>query len=235
MSQGQTDKTKLPHFDVIIYDQIESPVLWIKASPDTKSGKESRAIPAEYVRCVLEVKSAFKSESVTGALEHLSDLDPLLAGIDAPTAGPFKKFLSPHFFTAVIFFELRAENRNAWAQLFKFVPETVDRVWPIGLILRGDGLRPEFSATIRLTRSTDSPPIPIRRFGQDLLAPLVLSDSRALAGTHWSAGLTWTSNEFAAFAFDLLAILNGTYQPGRSSSTHGMSWIDFQQQPAAPE
>ena len=227
VSQGQTDKTKLPQFDVIIYDQIESPTLWIKGSPDTRPGKESRAIPAEYVRCVLEVKSAFNSESVSEALKHLADLDPLLADVDSLASGPFKKFLPPRFFTAVVFFELRDENRNAWAQLFKFVPETLKRGWPIGLILRGDGLRPEFAATIRLTRSAESPPMPIERLGRDLLAPIVLSDSRPLAGTYGAAQLTWTSNEFAEFAFDLLAILNGTYQPGRSSSSHGMSWIDY--------
>ena len=48
VSQGQTDKTKLPHFDVIIYDQIESPVLWIKASPDTKSDRKSTRLNSSH-------------------------------------------------------------------------------------------------------------------------------------------------------------------------------------------
>jgi hypothetical protein len=111
VSQGQTENTKLPHFDIIIYDQIEAPVLWIEDSPDATATGTSRAIPSEYVRSVLEVKAAFNSNSVSTALEHLSDLDSLLAGVDAP-GEQFKKFLPQRFFTAIIFFQLRNENRR---------------------------------------------------------------------------------------------------------------------------
>lgn len=225
VSQGQTENTKLPHFDIIIYDQIEAPVLWIEDSPDASAAGTSRAIPAEYVRSVLEVKAAFNSNSVSMALEHLADLDCLLAGVDAP-GEQFKTFLPQRFFTAIIFFELRNESRNAWSELFKFVPDA-RRVWPGGLILRGDGLRPELSATIGLTHSTNSPPVPIGPTGRDLTDTVVCSESKEFDGTYWSALLKWTSNEFSTFAFDLLAMLNRTYQPGRISSNHGQSWIDF--------
>jgi hypothetical protein len=124
---------------------------------------------------------------------------------------------------------LRNENRNAWSELFKFVPDAL-RVWPGGLILRGDGLRPELSATIGLTHSTNSPPVPIGPTGHDLMDGVVWSESKKFAGTYWSALLKWTSNEFSTFAFDLLAMLNLTYQPGRISSNHGQSWIDFSKQ-----
>jgi hypothetical protein len=228
VSQGQTESTKLPHFDVIIYDQIEAPVLWIEDSPDTTTVGTSRAIPAEYVRAVLEVKAAFNAYGVATALEHLADLGYLLAGVDAP-GEQFKKFLPQRFFTAIIFFELRSENRNAWSELFKFVPDR-RKVWPGGLILRGEGLRPELSATIGLSHNTNSPPVPIGPTGRDLIDSMVQSESRKFDGTYWSALLKWTSNEFSTFAFDLLAMLNGTYQPGRVSSNHAQSWIDFSKQ-----
>src|SRR5262249_16659195 len=34
ISQGASERDKLPAFDVIIYDQLESPVLWIESHPD---------------------------------------------------------------------------------------------------------------------------------------------------------------------------------------------------------
>lgn len=223
VSQGQTEQTKLPHFDVIIYDQLEAPVLWIEDSPDATAAGTSRAIPAEYVRSVMEVKATFNAHNVAAAIEHLSDLDSLL-GVDAP-GEQFKRFLPQRFFTAIIFFELRAEDRNAWSALFRFVPDAL-RVWPGGLILRGEGLRREMSATIGLTHNTNSPPVPIGPSGRDLL-DLALSESKQFGGTYWSAFLQWTSNEFSKFAFDVLAMLNGTYQPGRSSTNHAQSWVDF--------
>jgi len=224
VSQGQTEQTKLPHFDVIIYDQLEAPVLWIENSPDATPTGTSRAIPAEYVRSVMEVKAAFNAHNVAAAIEHLSDLDSLLVGVDAP-GEQFKRFLPQRFFTAIIFFELRTEDRNAWSALFRFVPDAL-RVWPGGLILRGEGLRRELSATIGLTHNTNSPPVPIGPMGSDLL-DLAWSESKQFGGTYWSAVMQWTSNEFSKFAFDVLAMLNGTYQPGRSSTNHAQSWVDF--------
>lgn len=228
VSQGQTEHTGLPHFDVIIYDQIQSPVLWLEDSPDTTAAGTSRAIPAEYVRCVLEVKAAFNSNSVSKALEHLSDLECFLVGRDAP-GGPFRKFLPHGFFTAVIFFELRGESRNASSALLKFIPE-IGKIHPTGLILRGDGLRSELSAIIRLFRHTNSSEVAFEGHGRDLLDSMVISESRNLGGAHYSACVQWTPNSFSTFAFDLVAMLDGTYQPGQISSNHGLSWIDFSEQ-----
>lgn len=228
VSQGQTEERKLPHFDVIIYDQLEAPVLWIEDSPDATAAGTSRAVPAEYVRSVIEVKATFNTHNVTAAIEHLSDLDSLLGGVDTP-GEQFRKFLPQRFFTAIIFFELRNQDRNSWSALSKFVPHVL-RVWPGGLILRGEGLRGELSATIGLTRNTNSPPEPIGPSGRDLL-DLAFSESRQFGGTYWSALLQWTSNEFSKFAFDVLAMLNGTYQPGRSSTNHAQSWVDFSKEP----
>ena len=80
---------------MIIYDYLESPVLWIEDNPDSSEQGHSLAIPVEYVRAVLEVKSTFCTKAVKDAIEHLSDLRPLmkalgqrLAALQAsPTAG----------------------------------------------------------------------------------------------------------------------------------------------------
>ncbi len=50
-------KGKLRHYDVIIYNRLDSPVLWTEKSPDHSPSGRIRAIPAEYVHGVLEVKT----------------------------------------------------------------------------------------------------------------------------------------------------------------------------------
>src|SRR5581483_5139416 len=47
---------ELYHFDVIIYDALASPVLWIDGNHDDAEQGKRRAIPAKYVRSVFEVK-----------------------------------------------------------------------------------------------------------------------------------------------------------------------------------
>jgi hypothetical protein len=72
VSPGLQSTRDLPHFDVIIYDHLESPVLWIEGSPDSTAQGTSRAIPVEFVLCVLEVKSGFSSTTTGQAIEHLA-------------------------------------------------------------------------------------------------------------------------------------------------------------------
>jgi len=66
---------------VIIYDKLEAPVLWVEDTPDVSEQGRSLAIPVEYVRCVLEVKSTFSSSNVRAAMAHLKDLRPLRAAL----------------------------------------------------------------------------------------------------------------------------------------------------------
>ncbi|MFZ1159553.1 MAG: DUF6602 domain-containing protein, partial [Candidatus Sulfotelmatobacter sp.] len=65
VSPGRKSTVKAPHFDVVIYEQLESPILWVEGGPDASEQGRSLAIPVEYVRAVLEVKSRFTSKTVT--------------------------------------------------------------------------------------------------------------------------------------------------------------------------
>jgi len=50
-----------------------------------------------------------------------------------------------------------------------------------------------------------------------------IKETVALAGkVHIGAVLTWSEHEFARFAFDLVVLLQGTYEAGRVSSFYGM-------------
>ena len=63
VSQGVGDEILLPHFEVVIYDQLESPVLWVESDSGLPLEKRPRAVPAEHVRAVLEVKSSLEASS----------------------------------------------------------------------------------------------------------------------------------------------------------------------------
>src|SRR5437660_1678825 len=47
ISPGFTDQKSMKHFDVIIYDRLESPVLWREHNPDRSEQGQSRPIPVE--------------------------------------------------------------------------------------------------------------------------------------------------------------------------------------------
>jgi hypothetical protein len=64
----------LPHFDVIIYDALEAPVLWVNAHPDQSALGQRRAIPAKHVRAVLEVKATLTRKHVKDARAKLNTL-----------------------------------------------------------------------------------------------------------------------------------------------------------------
>lgn len=109
ISQGQLEETRAPHFDVIIYDNIEAPILWIEDHSGLSRTGQSKGIPAEHVCAALEVKSQFNSTSVHEALIHLRELEPLYSSIDKPDER-YKKYLPPKFFCGLVFFELCATN-----------------------------------------------------------------------------------------------------------------------------
>lgn len=225
VSQGASDDTKLPHFDVIIFDQLESPVLWIEDHPDVSAEGASRAIPAEYVRGVLEVKSTFDTRTTSDAIEHLHDLDPLLIHVDDP-AERYKKFLPSGFFSAVVFFDLRESEQRSKRALNNLVPDSEFRGYIGGLILRGEGLGMRNAGRIQLAQSHQQIESTIRPTLGSLLSGFAFSDFNEYAEEAFvGAMLSWNQVEFARFAFDLVAILNGTYDIRRVSSFHGLSWV----------
>lgn len=190
VSQGQASGSKFPHYDVIIYDQLESPVLWTESHPDSSSGGASRAIPVQYVRAVMEVKSTFGSQEVRDAMEHLRDLAPYWAGIDS-SEQYYKKYLQVNFFTMVIFFDSTSSGYQSPAALSCLVPSPAGPAnFYGGIILRGEGQSEDCAAWIKLFR-----------------------DDKAEIQAH----LLWANHAFPMFVFDIIALLDGTYN-GRLSS-----------------
>lgn len=220
ISQGVKDSVKAPHFDVIIYDHLASPVLWIEDSPDRSEQGHSRAIPAEHVQSVLEVKAKFQSSSVESALLHLGELKALMSGMDAPNER-YKLYLPSSFTCGVVFFELAAADIYNKAALDKIANEADLRGFFGGLILRAEDLKAQ-TGRIVLLRS-DTPMEGSIGKGKESLLQAPTSDSfKSTDGSYRGAMLTWGEPFFAQFAFDLLAMLEGTFEPGRVSAFHGL-------------
>jgi hypothetical protein len=215
----KSDQT-VPHYDVIIYDALNSPVLWVEDNPDTSSSGESRAIPAEYVLGVLEVKSSLHEKSSEKAVEHLNDLLPLVQGVDAPTER-YKRYVPVNFFCAVIFFEMRAADLYSENAVMNLAEGRGIRGFRGGLLLRGEGQVEHKSATLQL-----------ECFPVEMASGIGKSKNSWLAST-WGGSICvqenmqltvaahWSESCFARFAFDLVAIMQGTYVPNLVSSFHG--------------
>ena len=62
---------KIYHYDIIIYNCLDSPVLWTEGNVDNSEQGKYRAIPAKYVIAVYEVKSRLTKGNVTKALSKL--------------------------------------------------------------------------------------------------------------------------------------------------------------------
>jgi hypothetical protein len=224
ISQGIRDERKFPHFDVIIYDQLESPILWIEGSADTSEAGKSRAIPAEYVRAVIEVKASLNSKTATAAVAKLHDLDPLLAQFDAPNER-YRKFLSATFCCAAVFFDLYKEPEYSQATMDNLVSDTPLRGYYGGLILRGEGLDRSFSGRFDFIQH---PEVCIFEGGPPKRPLLLTGYSNGKPrpnGVHESGMLSWAPIYYSQFAFDLVARLQGAYQGGYMSSMHAMPWM----------
>jgi len=219
VSAGIASNVKAPHFDVIVYDQLESPVLWVEENPDASAQGRSLAIPVEYVHGVLEIKSSFSAGNVTAAIEHLGDLLPVMNGLDNPDER-YKLYLPPSFFCAVMFCELRQDAMHSKAALAGMVQGMQLRRFAGGLILRAEGHTAPHTARIALTRSE----APIQNtLGRTPLSEFAFSDSVQIAdNVHIGAVVKWRESEFSQFAFDVIALMKGTYQPGRLSSFYGV-------------
>jgi hypothetical protein len=221
VSSGLKSTDKTPHFDVIIYDQIESPILWIEGNPDASEQGRSLAIPVEHVRAVFEIKSDFSAKTVKKSLEHLGDLTPLMKGPD-DAQERYKLHLPPTFCCASLFFELRKEAEFSDDALTAMIGGIGLRGFFGGLILRAESLTVPHTGRIDLFKSET----PIERTPAAKEPPLWefgLSKSVRIAdNVYIGARATWSESEFAKFGFDLIAMIQGTYEAGRLSSFYGI-------------
>jgi hypothetical protein len=221
ISQGTSDDTKALHFDVIIYDQLEAPVLWIETNPDQSSGGMSRAIPVEHVRAVIEVKSSLNPTSAREAATHLLDLRPLLLKTDPP-GERYPKYLPANFVFTAVFFEFLEAYQYSLGMFTNLAPLMQYQQFFGPMILRSEGRKSNASGKGFLAVSDESQ-MPAKGqakrsyFQGGIVHEIQLADNQFLV-----LFLEWAEVFFSQFAFDLIARLNGTFEVGRVSSFHAM-------------
>jgi hypothetical protein len=216
VTQGTESNEKLPHFDVIIYDALNSPILWIEDLSNNSS--QSRAIPVEYVLSVFEVKSSLNTKTIQDAIEHINDLYPLAEKNDAADER-YKKYLPNSFFWGMIYIEARNDaNKSAKTIYEKYLTKMKVRGHYSTLIMRGEGK--DCSGKIMLTRGESK-----IESNADLFEFGMYTLPNEIPGIGYlGAFCMWSDIMFVNFAFDILALLNGTYELGRLSSFHGLSF-----------
>lgn len=224
ISQGLPNAEYMVHYDVIIYDQLESPILWVEENPDVSSSGRSLAIPVEYVHGVIEVKSAFKKKNVEKAVAQLAKLKSLMAFTD-PLNQPLKLYLPMNFFCATVFFELRKEDEMDFAALDALVEASTLRGFYGGYILRIDTLDKYYSGKLSLLREdADREP-----WNKSLFFWSTSKSKKVSDGQYLKTQLHHSETHFSEFAFDIIALLKGRYHPNILSSLYGMGTTQWEE------
>jgi hypothetical protein len=225
ISQNRFEDERAPHFDVIVYDKLNAPILWIEEHPEVTEAGKSRAIPAEWVKGVFEVKSRFTRANAQLAVQHLLDLKPLFQ--KPSIEDRYSSWLKDDFFCGVIFFELARANVRHIAAVKAMLPLELPKGFIGGIILRAEGADPDTSAHIHLLKSQAALSGSEILGGEKSLLNYVLYVETVARGVDpecpfLGVGLRWSQAHFSGFAFDLVALLTGTFQPGALSSFHAM-------------
>lgn len=218
VSQFTQDTMKMSHFDVIIYDALSSPILWIEDNSDYSHDGQSRAIPVEYVKGVFEVKSSFNKRTVVDALTHIRELSPLYIQIDKPNE-QYKRYLPINFFCGLIFIELHKKYEFEKSALLELMKIRDIRGYYSSIILRGEGRKPTTTCKID-TMLTNQPINDFTNMTDCSMLKnfLCLNTQKVEENLYSWVHLTWQDLNFSTFAFDILALLNETYQFGKRSS-----------------
>ena len=196
--QGNPD---LQEWDVLIYDQLASPVLFTRSFDGTKR----RAIPVEYVRHVMEVKARVTPAAAKKVASKLEKLRPIL-GFDEPDT-TFRKHLSRSFTCSCVFFDIGKTTKDEYKQALDNLLPLIDPQIPFsnGLILRS-AKNPEWGGV--LSRLFCEP-------GQDETFFNYTSPTSswldAENGQKWAIGCSMSvgPNAFQEFHFNLIRSLEG--------------------------
>lgn len=220
ISQNLTFKDqKFPHYDVIIYDNLNSPVLWIEENNDHSEGGKARAIPAEYVKAVFEVKANLTTKDSLNAITKLSELIPLIRTSTTPENTIW--MLPNNFITASIFFELQKSNEFKKNILNNLVP-SLSLPYFGWIVLKGEGRN--IDDTWRFTMLQGDK---MSSSSESLIFGSPLSDwIKVNEKTYYGTMLGWSPAYFSMFVFDLIAILEWTFRPGYTSSWYWLSWLN---------
>ena len=121
------DSRKIYHYDIIIYNCLEAPVLWTEGNQDNSEQGKYRAIPAKYVVAVYEVKSRLTKGNVADALSKLNQTKD------------FSNQLSKNYTCGAIFIDLKEIDKNNESTLKELHKGASVFGFSGGMVLRYEG------------------------------------------------------------------------------------------------
>jgi hypothetical protein len=211
---------------------LNSPILWESNNSDKSDRGRERAIPAQYVNAVFEVKSTLNKKSITDAVNKLQELNE------------HKNHLPLHFISGIVFFELREKNQSSCKLAEDLFRKNIHGYFG-GLILRSENLDPNLTGYYDFhLDSSDTIDLPlVKNVGsleKDAVGNVQLSQEGSCVrlislDNIWNydlgysppiknINLIWSYNSFPKFFLDLIERLQGTYDPSRAESTYGLSF-----------
>ena len=209
----------LEEWDVLVYDAIESPVLFTRASD--ADAEPRRAIPVEYVRAVIEIKATLTPVTARKCASKLLKLHQFIGENGEDN---YPQFLCEPFLCAALFFETRVDTLAEYRQALDALTELYqhDPIIPLmgGLVLQSQR-HPEHSGYLRLMCGDDPISMPDVF---EMSSPFNLIDGKhAIFGA-----MGWGVNFYPMFLFDFLASIRGT-RTMRASSFYGLDFEAPQQ------
>jgi hypothetical protein len=121
------DSGKIYHYDIIIYNRLDAPVLWTEGNEDNSEQGKYRAIPAKHVVAVYEVKSRLTKHNVSEALNKLNQTKD------------FSDQLHPFYSCGIIFIELKDSDNNSESIVKELIKGKDIFGFSGGVVLRYEG------------------------------------------------------------------------------------------------
>ena len=149
----QANSEKIRHFDVIVYDRINAPKLWIDGNRDKSEQGKNKAIPAKHIYAIFECKASLSEKTCKESAAKLSELNDFI--------GHFSK----EFFCGVVFFDVLSSTKSL--VLKGLIPaKPIVGFWG-GVVLRSDVSEEACGNITILTTPND------QSSNTDLLVPIV--------------------------------------------------------------
>jgi hypothetical protein len=204
----------IEEWDILIYDQLESPVLFVKESPESTAAGSRLAIPIEHVRGVVEVKATFRPDMARKLKEKLLKLNQFV-GVNTPDRYP--TFLKPPFTCTGVFFETDvADYARFRSALDELAPLGMNAAAPFGFLILRSQSNPEHCGYAQYLACDTSIGL-----NEDFEMSSEFSYPNGKLGMLGCLS-GWGVNHFSMYMFDFLASLSGNYRPGWMSSLYGL-------------
>ncbi|MBE7630470.1 DUF6602 domain-containing protein [Tenacibaculum piscium] len=121
------DSGTIYHYDIIIYNRLDSPVLWTEGNEDQNEQGKFRAIPAKHIVAVYEVKSRLTKSNISESLKKLNQTES------------FANQFNPVYTCGIIFIDLKNDDLNKKSIIKELIKGKDIYGFRGGMVLRFEG------------------------------------------------------------------------------------------------